>query len=70
MAGPQGVGTVATVLNVSRGAYKHTKRKGSVLLCVGGGLCARVHRIAAAEEVRTCNTQCPRLFFILGQVMR
>lgn len=56
MAGPQGVGTVATVLSVSRGAYKHTKRKGSVLLCVGGGLCAHVHRIAAVEEVHACNT--------------
>lgn len=56
MAGPQGVGTVATVLSVSRGAYKHKKRKRSVLLCVGGGLCARVHGVAAVEEVHACNT--------------
>lgn len=34
MAGPQGVGTVASVLSVTLGTHKHTKWKGSVFLCV------------------------------------
>lgn len=55
MAGPQGVGTVASVLSVTQGTHKHTKWKGSVLSCVRVCVCVAAQkdstqRIAAANK--------------------